>query len=196
MSRQTCFRGILFLNVALLTTDISAVDLDLTFKANIKETTCDMYISGGTASGELANNTVITIGPSGQVRLDEILQGTSGTGNNTAGFSLNIKECPPGLTSIKTKVTASPLSPSLTAIANTATSGAAKHIGLTISRMDQPEQPFILNSEVDAQRLTWTTAELSTGKVDLLARLVLIGSDTSETTGNYSGTAIFNFTYN
>lgn len=196
MSRKNLFRSILLLNAVLLTTDIYAVDLALTFRANIKETTCDMYISGGTASGELANSTTITIGSSGLVRLDEILQGTSGTGNNTASFALNIKECPPGLTGIKTIVTAAPLAPSTTAIINSAFSGAANHIGVTIARLDRPDQPFTLNSDVDSQRLLWTSTDIAAGKVDLLARLVLVGSDISKATGQYSGTAIFNFTYN
>ncbi|TBL62550.1 fimbrial protein [Hafnia alvei] len=196
MGRENVFRSILLINSLWLTANSSAGSLDLTFKANIRETTCDMYISGGTASGQSANSTTITIGPSGQVRLDEILQGGSGTGNNTAGFALNIKQCPPGLTGIKTKVAASPLSPSTTAITNAASSGAAKHIGLTIARKDKPDQPFTLNSDVDSQKLVWTSSDISTGKVDLLARLVLIGSDITGATGQYSGTAVFDFTYN
>lgn len=178
----------------LFSSDVSA--LDLTFQANIRETTCDMYISGGSASGETASSTNITIGPSGQVRLDEIINGTTGSGNNTATFALNIKECPPGLANIKTKLTATAASPSTVAIKNTASSGAAANIGVTISRQDTPATPFVINSTTDAEMLIWTPADITAKKVDLLSRLVLVGTDITGATGNYTGTATFNFTYN
>lgn len=47
-----------------------ADNLDITFTANIRDTTCDMKIEGGSGDG---SSNVIPIGTDGKVRLDYII---------------------------------------------------------------------------------------------------------------------------
>lgn len=47
-----------------------ADNLDITFTANIRDTTCDMKIEGGSGDG---TSNVIPIGTNGKVRLDYII---------------------------------------------------------------------------------------------------------------------------
>ncbi|MDG9997327.1 hypothetical protein N7642_17395 [Klebsiella oxytoca] len=63
-----------------------AASLDVTFTANLRETTCDMAIEGGSGDGK--NNT-IPIGTNGVVSLDKIISGDSAA---QATFKLKITE--------------------------------------------------------------------------------------------------------
>jgi type 1 fimbria pilin len=84
-----------------------------------------MAISGGTGDGK--NNT-ITLGTSGKTRIDTIAAGTA-----TTDFKLVLTECPSSLSSLKTTVSGS-ASTVKTAIANSAASGGASYVGVSIAR--------------------------------------------------------------
>ena len=64
----------------------NATDLNVTFTANLLETTCNMKLVGGTGSD---TEQTLKIGDSnGQVRLDAVKAGTA-----TANFKIEIVEC-------------------------------------------------------------------------------------------------------
>ena len=83
----------------------NGTNLDVNFTANIRETTCDMKLVGGTGSD---TQQTLTIGSNSQVRIDDVKAGTA-----NANFKIVIVECPSSLTSLKTTVkgTASGLLP-------------------------------------------------------------------------------------
>ncbi|WP_249415128.1 fimbrial protein [Enterobacter sp. RHBSTW-00994] len=176
----------------VLTTASSAVqaatNLDVTFTANIRETTCDMKIVGGTGDGK--NNT-ITIGQNGKVRQDYVAAGTA-----TADFKLAIVECPSSLTSLKTTVSGSASGYVKSAIVNSVskTSGGADYTGVSIARVSAPTAPFEINSTNDQKRLVWTAGEITSKEVPLRATLVETQAGGS-TTGQFSAVATFNFYY-
>lgn len=163
----------------------AADNLDVTFTANIRETTCDMAISGGTGDGK--NNT-ITLGTSGKTRIDTIAAGTA-----TTDFKLVLTECPSSLTSLKTTVSGS-ASTVKTAIANSETSGGASYVGVSIARSSAPTTPFEINSTDDSKRIVWTPGEITAKEVPLTAKLVETQAG-SATTGTFSAVATFNFYY-
>lgn len=79
----------------------NATDLNVTFTANLLETTCNMKLVGGTGSD---TEQTLKIGDSnGQVRLDAVKAGTA-----TANFKIEIVECPSSLRSLKTTVKGTP----------------------------------------------------------------------------------------
>ena len=162
-----------------------AQNVDVTFNANIMETTCEMKITGGTGDG--LNNT-IPIGDGGKIRLDQIENGDTAA---TAAFKLSITECPAGLSSIKTTISGQQSSYVSTAIVN---SGTAGFLGVKISRSSAPTAPFVISSTNDSERLVWTAQEISAKEVDLIASLVETQAGQG-TTGGFSAAATFNFTY-
>ena len=163
-------------------------NLDVTFTANIRETTCDMAISGGTGDGK--NNT-ITLGTSGKTRIDTISAGTA-----TTDFKLVLTECPSSLTSLKTTVSGSVSNLMNTAIANNiaSASGGASYVGVSIARSSAPTTPFEINSTDDSKRIVWTPGEITAKEVPLTAKLVETQAS-SATTGTFNAVATFNFYY-
>ena len=165
-----------------------AQDVDITFKANIVETTCTMKVTGGDG----LNNT-LQIGPGGKVGLDKLLAGDQSA---TAAFSLDIVECPSSLDSLKTTVNGANSSLVLSAIKNgvAKADGGADYVGVTIARSSDLDNPFKINSVNDNERLVWTASEIQAKKVNLTARLV--ETDASRVTpGQFRATATFAFTY-
>lgn len=181
--------GLLMLSSGMMMSLTSHADnLDITFTANIRDTTCDMKIEGGSGDG---SSNVIPVGTNGKVRLDYIILKSA---KATTNFKLKMASCPSSLTSLKTTVSGS-ASPVTTAIKNSLSGeGSAENIGVAISRTSTPDIPFVINSTTDTQRLVWSSGEISAGEVSLLATLVETASGQS-TTGNFSGVATFNFTY-
>lgn len=181
-----------FCTATILTTvsgySLAADSLNVNFTANIRETTCDMKISGGTGDGK--NNT-ITIGSSGKTRHDYIVAGTA-----TADFKLMIIDCPGSLTSLKTTVSGSASGIVKTAIANNISkaSGGADYVGVSIARTSEMTAPFEINATDDSKRLVWSTGEISAKEVPLTAKLVETQAGSS-TTGQFSAVATFNFYY-
>ena len=166
----------------------AAENLDLTFSANIRETTCDIKIDGGTGDG--TNNT-ITIGANGNTRVDTIA-----TGEAKENFKLVITECPSSLVSLKTEVAGTSSGSVNTAIANGIDSpaGGAANTGLSIARVSAPDAPFVINSTDDSKRLVWTPAEISAKEVGLVATMVETVANQA-TTGSFRAIATFNFSY-
>lgn len=169
---------------------VTAASLDVTFTANIRETTCDMTIEGGSGDGK-ANT--IPIGTSGKLSLDKVLAGDS-TAKTT--FKLKITECPNSLSSLKTTVSGTVSGYSTTAITNNilAANGGADYMAVNIARKSAPDAPFKINSTVDTERLVWSAAEISSKEVELVAKLLETSSGRA-TTGTFSALATFNFTY-
>lgn len=165
-----------------------ATSLDVTFTANLRETTCDMAIEGGSGDGQ--NNT-IPIGSGGIVGLDKVLNGDSSA---QATFRLKITECPASLQSLKTTISGSK-GDSDTVIINGATAtDAASNLGITIARVSATDAPFVVNASSDAGRLVWSSQEIGNKEVPLVATLVETQSGKG-TTGTFSALATFNFTY-
>lgn len=182
--------ALLFVSSGLMAMSLAthADSLDITFTANIRDTTCDMKIEGGSGDG---TNNVIPIGTSGKVRLDYIVLKNA---KATTSFKLKMASCPSSLTSLKTTVSGTASSVT-TAIENSLNGdGNAENIGVSIARTATPDSPFTINSTTDSQRLIWSSAEISSGEVSLIASLVETKSGQG-TTGNFSGIATFNFTY-
>ncbi|HCN97074.1 MAG TPA: fimbrial protein [Leclercia sp.] len=166
----------------------AADNLDVTFSANIRETTCDIKIDGGTGDG--TSNT-ITLGTDGKARVDDIANGAV-----KFPFKLVITECPSSLTALKTVVSGKASLDVKTALDNSVTvpEGGASNVALTISRADAPEAPFEINATDDSKRLVWTSSEINSKEVDLLATLIETKTD-GAMTGQFSTLATFNFTY-
>ncbi|EBV1890072.1 fimbrial protein [Salmonella enterica subsp. enterica serovar Coquilhatville] len=166
----------------------AGTNLDVNFTANIRETTCDMKLSGGTGSD---TDQSITFGKDGQVRIDDVR-----AGNVTAQFKIAIIECPSSLTSLKTTVKGNPASVLPTALTNQLiASGGANWSGVEIARASAPTQPFLINSTDDAKRLVWTQNEIETQKeVPLIATLRETNAG-EMTIGAFQTVATFEFTY-
>lgn len=163
-------------------------NLDVTFTATLRETTCDMAIEGGTGNGQ--NNT-IPIGTAGKTSLADIISGAD-TASTT--FKLKITECPSSLAALKTTITGTQSTDMLIAIANAASATPAANMGVSIARVSAPTAPFTINSTEDAKRLVWSGTEISSKEVPLIARLVETKSGQA-TTGSFSAIATFNFEY-
>lgn len=166
----------------------ASTNLDVTFTATLRETTCDMAIEGGTGDGK--NNT-IPIGAAGKTSLADIING-----NDLASttFKLKMTDCPASLQGLKTTITGSSVPGMDTAIQNAATSTPALNTGLTLARASAPTALFTIGSTDDTKRLVWMPGERTSKEVQLIARLVETKSGEA-TTGLYSGTATFNFEY-
>lgn len=174
--------------IMTLQSPAQAVDLDVSFTASLRETTCDMKIEGGTGDG--TNNT-IPIGTGGKTNLGDIVSGSDAASTQ---FKLKITECPSSLAALKTTITGTASGYVNTAIVNAASSTPADYMGVSIARVSAPDAPFVVNSTDDTKRLVWTTSEISGKEVPLIARLVETKSGQA-TTGNFSATATFNFVY-
>ncbi|EOF9297452.1 fimbrial protein [Enterobacter bugandensis] len=182
-----------------LTANADTDSFDITFKANIKETTCDMTINGSSGSS------VIDIG---NVSLGDVIShrdDNSSTAPNMATFSLEVKECPRSLTSIKTTISGSHSgydSTSTILVSSQEGDTTPTGIGAKISRTNEPTSYFKIfdssssTSSNGSEVILWKPEELTTGRVNLVARLVPTKSDASSAvTGNFRATATFNFSY-
>ncbi|AJB69784.1 fimbrial protein [Enterobacter hormaechei] len=174
--------------VLALSSQAMAASLDVTFTATLRETTCDMKIEGGTGDG---NNNTIPIGTGGKTSLADIVSGSDAASTT---FKLKIVNCPASLAKLKTTVTGSASGYVKAGIVNAATTSPADYMAVTVARVSAPDAPFEVNSTDDSKRLVWTTAEISSKEVPLVARLVETQAGKA-TTGNFSAIATFNFTY-
>lgn len=166
----------------------AGTNLDVTFTATLRETTCDMKIEGGTGDGK-AN--IIPIGTSGKTSLADIV---SGSDNASTTFKLKIIECPSSLAGLKTTIAGTKSGYIDTAITNAVVTNKADYVGVSIARASAPTAPFTINSTTDTQRLVWSPQEISGQEVALIARLVETKTGLA-TTGDFSAVATFNFEY-
>ncbi|CZU68063.1 fimbrial protein [Enterobacter cloacae] len=162
--------------------------LDINFTANIRETTCDMKLVGGTGSD---TQQTLTIGNNGQVRLDDIKAGTA-----NANFKIAIVECPSSLTSLKTTVKGTKSGDLSSGLINQIpkTSGGADYSAVEIARAATPTAPFIINSTTDAERLVWSAAEIQNKEVSLVAT-IRETQPNKMTIGDFQAVATFEFSY-
>lgn len=163
-------------------------NLDVNFTANIRETTCDMKLVGGTGSD---TQQTLTIGNNGQVRIDDVKAGTA-----NANFKIVIVECPAFLTSLKTTVkgTASGVLPTGLTNQITGPNGGSDYAAVEIARESTPTAPFTINSTTDTQRLVWTPTEIENKEVPLVATLRETKAN-SMTIGDFQAVATFEFSY-
>lgn len=163
-------------------------NLDVNFTANIRETTCDMKLVGGTGSD---TQQTLTIGNNGQVRVDEVKAGTA-----NANFKIVIVECPSSLKSLKTTVKGTASGLLATGLTNqiTGPNGGSNYVAVEIARASAPTTPFTINSTTDANRLVWTTTELTDKEVPLVATLRETKTD-GMTIGDFQAVATFEFSY-
>lgn len=163
-------------------------NLDVNFTANIRETTCDMKLVGGTGSD---TQQTLTIGNNGQVRIDDVKAGTA-----NANFKIVIVECPAFLTSLKTTVkgTASGILPTGLTNQITGPNGGSDYAAVEIARESTPTAPFTINSTTDTQRLVWTPTEIENKEVPLVATLRETKAN-SMTIGDFQAVATFEFSY-
>lgn len=172
-----------------------ATNLDVRFTANVKETTCDMKLVGGTGSD---TNQTLQIGADRGVRIEDF--GTSknraGNAGARASFQLKIIECPPSLQSLKTTISGTRSGYLYTALLNSIKkeNGGADFSAVSIARASKPDEPFMINSTVDSERLVWTDDEIRAGEVPLVA-ILQATQDGQVTTGQFEATATFNFDY-
>lgn len=166
----------------------NGTNLDVNFTANIRETTCDMKLVGGTGSD---TQQTLTIGSNSQVRIDDVKAGTA-----NANFKIVIVECPASLTSLKTTVKGSPSGYLTTGLVNqiTKANGGADYSAVEIARADTPLAPFTINSTVDTERLVWTATEIQNKEVPLVATLRETQTN-KMTIGNFQAVATFEFSY-
>jgi type 1 fimbria pilin len=186
MKKQHC--GYSLFALTMLATSASATDLNVNFTANIRETTCDMKLEGGTGSD---TQQTLTIGNSGQVRLDDVK-----AGNASANFKIILVECPSSLKTLKTTVkgTASGVMPTGLANQITTASGGADYSAVEIARVSAPTAPFKINSTVDTERLVWSATEIQNKEVPLIATVRETKAG-SMTIGDFQAVATFEFSY-
>lgn len=176
---------------------------DVTFNANIRNTTCDMTINGANAAA------TITIG-TGQVTLSDIIHhkdDNTTTAPNMATFSLEVKNCPTSFSGIKTTISGTPYANDATILlpGTSDSRNATSALGVKISRASASTDYFKIfsgtnTSESGSEVIIWTADEMDKakdGKVMLLARLVPTGeySKTNPGIGQFQATATFNFSY-
>ncbi|EAM2912430.1 fimbrial protein [Salmonella enterica] len=166
----------------------ASTNLDVTFTATLRETTCDMAIEGGTGNGQSNTIPIVT---AGKTSLGDIINGNDAASTT---FKLKMTDCPSSLQAIKTTINGTQSPDMTTAIKNAATDTAASNLGVTIARATAPTAPFTIGSVEDSKRLVWTSGEMNSKEVQLIARLVETKTGQS-TTGNVSAVATFNFEY-
>lgn len=162
-------------------------NLDINFTANIRETTCDMKLVGGTGSD---TQQTLTLGNNGQVRIDDVRARSV-----SATFKIAIVECPSSLKSLKTTLKGKKGSYSTSGLVNQLiSSGGANFSAVEIARESAPQAPFDVNSTADAKRLVWTPEEIANKEVQLVATMFETQPN-QLTIGAFQTVATFEFTY-
>ncbi|EMR5618114.1 fimbrial protein [Salmonella enterica] len=196
---RTAMLALAMSSTAPLTAHADADQFDITFKANIRETTCDMTING------LDSSASIPLGTGGRATIDEIVQNMdANSGTTITPFSLEMKNCPSSLNGIKTIITGKYAANNTVLIPSTSedeTATKSGGIGVKISRASAPTEYFRIfgnssQSGSDTEIIHWNDDEINQRKVELLARLVPMRpvADNTEP-GAFQVTATFNFTY-
>ncbi|ELA4571398.1 fimbrial protein [Salmonella enterica] len=166
--------------------------LDATLTATIVDTTCNMKLSGGLGD---ATKQTLTITVPGAVNFYVPVTDAQ-AGKAASTFKIQIVECPPSLTSLKTTIKGIPSDTLKTALANqiAEADGGAKATALEIARSTTTTAPFVINSTVDAERLVWTKTEIDKKEVSLTATLRETKAG-EMTIGQFKTVATFEFSY-
>ena len=94
MKKMLLSLSVIVMTALTLSGTAHSTDLTVNFTANLRETTCDMKLVGGSGSN---TEQTLKIGDSqGKIRLDQVQAGTA-----TAEFKLAIVECPSSLSDLK-----------------------------------------------------------------------------------------------
>lgn len=170
--------------------------LEVTFRATVAATTCVVAVEGGTGDGK--SQTVVIGNSSGQVLMDDLLNGTEGA---TTKFSLQATECPADMPTFYTTIQGEKDTQAQTALANQAHgTGAAQGVGIVIATTAAPDTPLALNSKIDAATFNWrftdNTLFMQSATAELIARLVPTSGSSNIRTGSVQATAVFHFDYN
>lgn len=188
MNKQRGGYSLIAFTMLAIVGSATAAELNVNFTANIRETTCDMKLVGGTGSDTAQT---LTIGNNGQVRLDDVKAGTA-----NATFKIVLVECPSSLASLKTTIEGTPSGYLDTGLINQISKDTtgANYAAVEIARASAPNAPFKINSEVDTERLVWTATEIQNKEVPLVATLRETQTD-SMTIGDFQAIATFKFSY-
>jgi len=185
--KQRCGYSLIALAMLTMAGTAAATDLNVNFTANIRETTCDMKLVGGSGSD---TKQTLTLGSNGQVRIDDVR-----ARNVSATFKIAMVECPSSLKSLKTTIQGKKGSYSSTGLVNQLiASGGANFSAVEIARESAPDKPFDINSTVDAKRLVWTPEEIVNKEVQLIATMFETQAN-QLTIGDFQTVATFQFTY-
>lgn len=185
--KQRCGYSLIALAMLTMAGTAAATDLNVNFTANIRETTCDMKLVGGSGSD---TKQTLTLGSNGQVRIDDVR-----ARNVSATFKIAMVECPSSLKSLKTTIQGKKGSYSSTGLVNQLiASGGANFSAVEIARESAPDKPFDINSTVDAKRLVWTPEEIANKEVQLIATMFETQAN-QLTIGDFQTVATFQFTY-
>lgn len=185
--KQRCGYSLIALAMLTMAGTAAAIDLNVNFTANIRETTCDMKLVGGSGSD---TKQTLTLGSNGQVRIDDVR-----ARNVSATFKIAMVECPSSLKSLKTTIQGKKGSYSSTGLVNQLiASGGANFSAVEIARESAPDKPFDINSTVDAKRLVWTPEEIANKEVQLIATMFETQAN-QLTIGDFQTVATFQFTY-
>jgi type 1 fimbria pilin len=185
MKKMLLSLSVIVMTALTLSGTAHSTDLTVNFTANLRETTCDMKLVGGSGSN---TEQTLKIGDSqGKIRLDQVQAGTA-----TAEFKLAIVECPSSLSDLKTTVKGTQNTDLLTGVSNSKTtaSGGADYAAVTIARASAPDAPFTINSK----RLVWSAAEITSKEIPLVATLKETQTG-KMTTGDFEAIVTFEFSY-
>lgn len=171
----------------------TGTSLDATLTATIVETTCNMKLAGG--FGDTTKQTLTISVPGNPNIWIPVTDAQAGKAAST--FKIKIVECPPSLTSLKTTIKGTASSQLKTGLANqiTETDGGAKAVALEIARSTATTAPFVINSEVDAERLVWTKTEIEDAKEVSLTATLRETQAGEMTIGHFQTVATFEFSY-
>ncbi|ECG8592566.1 fimbrial protein [Salmonella enterica subsp. salamae] len=171
----------------------SDATLDATLTATIVDTTCNMKLSGGT--GNATEQTINIIVPGRDNIYVPVTDAQAGKAAST--FKIQIVECPPSMTSLKTTIKGTASDTSNTALANqiAETDGGAKGAALEIARSIATTAPFVINSTVDAERLVWTEDEIKKAKEVSLTATLRETKAGEMTIGHFKTVVTFEFSY-
>ncbi|EJQ2682552.1 fimbrial protein, partial [Salmonella enterica subsp. enterica serovar Kentucky] len=100
---------------------------------------------------------------------------------------------PASLQSLKTSINGTPSGYS-TKILTNGTKGSADYMGVSVARASKPDEPFVINSTADSERLVWSEVEINNKEVPLIAIMKETKAN-SATTGAFSAVATFVFSY-
>ncbi|EHA2111642.1 fimbrial protein [Salmonella enterica] len=165
-----------------------AENINVDFTATVLATTCSMSIAaldGSNLSGDATSGYTLNVG---DVGLDKIIKKSAESQKN---FKFVAKDCSAALTKITTTL-ASSTDASGNFIKNqSAASGAATNVGMGFKRKSTTDETYFTPG---SDSFSWTSDERAANEVEMTVALREL-TDGAGTTGAFSSTATFNFTY-
>lgn len=160
-----------------------AENINVDFTATVLATTCSMSIAaldGSNLSGDATSGYTLNVG---DVGLDKIIKKSAESQKN---FKFVAKDCSAALTKITTTLASGNF------IKNqSAASGAATNVGMGFKRKSTTDETYFTPG---SGSFSWTSDERAANEVEMTVALREL-TDGAGTTGAFSSTATFNFTY-